>query len=137
MDEEKKRRIKLVDAINHSKRLFRWSYKPIGDSQLQHDWIQTLLTKINEANKDFEGTIIMASNEINAILGDIEFFEFAQSSESQIVTSVYKTGVLAEKFTVYADAYLPATHLLIAKDDFFTSDSPECAVIYVSDLPIF
>ena len=133
----KARRQRIVDAINKSIRLSKWSYKVTSADFTQNDWNSTLMTAINFANKDFGGTTIIASSEVNAIISGMILFEPIRTDTISMGADFYISGTLASKFTVFVDPYLPAPILLVVKDDFFTADNPDCAVIKVDDIPTF
>lgn len=126
---------KLTSAANKTNKRFRWNYKGIGDVECaQNDWNQTLMTVINQANKDFGGTGLIVSNEAAVIIEDLAFFDYIIDTTAN--ASFYKFGTL-NGMIVYKDSYLPAHIILIIKDDFFTSDNPDCVVIIIDGLPTF
>ena len=129
----KARREKIISAMSKTNRRFRWDYKGMGDvAYKQNDWNQTLMAMINQANKDFGGNALVASAEVAAIIEDFIYFQPISDTITDI--SFYKTGTL-NGMIVYTDPYLPAPVLLIIKDDFFTSDNPDCVVIMIDGIP--
>lgn len=128
----KDRRAKIFKAINKTNRVFKWDYSMGGSDCTQNDWNQTLVTMINQANKDFGGTALIVSSEVGVIIEDFIYFEHISDKINDI--SFYKFGTL-NKLLVYLDPYLPGPILLIIKDDFFTSDDPDCVVIKIDGIP--
>lgn len=132
----KERRQRISDAISKSIRLSKWSYKVTSANCTQNDWNSTLMTAINCANKDFGGSTIIASSEVNAILSGMIMFEPIRTDTVTMGADFYISGTLMSKFTVFVDPYLPAQILLVVKDDFFIAENPDCAVIKIDDIPL-
>lgn len=128
------RRQRISDAINKSIRLSKWSYRMSASNCTQNDWNSTLMTAINMANKEFGGSTLIASSEVNAILSEMILFEPIKTGAIEMGADFYVSGTIGS-FIVFVDPYLPASFLLIVKDDFFTTDNPECAVIKIDDIP--
>lgn len=127
------RRQKIIKAINKSILKHRWNCKSEAGSQL--DWNQTLVSKINEANKYFEGSTIICSSEIFAIICSLEYFEPRQSEGSN--DTICMGGVLKTSsgaLNVIVDVFLPSPFLLIVREDFFSSDKLDCVIIYVDNI---
>ena len=133
---EKACRKRVLDAINSATIRHRWNYAEMANNPTlfgtQNDWNQTLIAKINEVNKEFGGTDIICSSEISCILMDSYFFE---PSNNLITTDEFNFMGLLGSLFLYVDIFLPASILIIVRKDFFTSEHPECAVIYVYGIP--
>lgn len=124
-------REKIIYAINNAKHKENWSSKRLFDDVLtQSDWNATLLTAINQANKNFGGNILIVSSEVNAILRSIMLYN-PSNSKTTNGGDLYKSGTIGE-FTVFVDVYLPSSILLIVKQDFFTSSNPDGVVVLVN-----
>ena len=127
----KSQRERIVNAINSAKISRRWSYDAVGDSMSQHQWNQTLISKIFIVNAEFGGHAIICSSEISVILEDsIIFFQ----DSSLLNSSGFNFIGMLDSLKLYVDSYLPSRILLLIKNDFFTSTNPECAVIYVDGI---
>lgn len=124
-------RIKVVVAMNEAVKKFRWDHK--DGSQ---DWNQTLMTIINMANQEFNGTGILCSCEVNAIISSLMYFEPSSDAQPTNLGDFYISGTL-NQFVVTVDPYLPAPILLIIKNDFFTAENPECVIILVDNLKLW
>lgn len=134
-------RERITKAINNAKVKLTWSYAPEWTGAFtQMDWNYTLLSKINEANKGFEGRNIICSSEVVAVLQDMVYFENTMEeiiTELKVAPGMYYAGTLASRYHVTIDPYLPEQYLLIVKDDFWTSSNPECVLVIVTNIPTF
>jgi len=125
---------KIGKATKKTNKIFSWNYKMGGGEYTQNDWNQTLMTVINQANKDFGGTALIASSVAGVIIEDLLFFEYI--SDGIVDKNFYKFGTF-NNMLVYIDSYMPDTVILIIKDDFFTSDDPDCVVIRIDGVSIY
>lgn len=134
-DFKKSTRAKIKNAINNAVIKEKWSYKPEAEFYSQNQWNLTLLDKIKEVNKVFKGQALICSLEAFAVLEDNELFNFDVSNTVKYVVEaeIKMVGVFDGLF-VFLDYYIPAKILLIVKSDFFTSDNPDCAVIFIDNL---
>lgn len=133
---EKARRKKIIDAINSAKIRHRWDYSGLRDSSVlfgtQNDWNKTLVSKILEVNKEFGGNGVICSSEVSAILMDSIHFT---PGDNMITTESFNFLGMLDYLPLFVDIFLPSSFLLIIRGDFFTSEHPECAVIYVDGIP--
>jgi len=144
--DQKKFRKRIVNAINQfndKNKKLSWDLQGFNGNEsltgiTQVDWNQTLISKLNGVNKEFQGSCIVCSCEVNAIITSLAYFNpppigSAQASESNVF---YKTGDIKDKYSVYADAYLPGNILMIVKDESFLDDEDteiECMVLYIEN----
>jgi len=130
----KDRAAKIGKATKKTNKIFTWDYKMGGGEYTQNDWNQTLMTVINQANKDFGGTALIASSVAGVIIESLLFFEYIADGITN--KHFYKFGTL-NNMLVYIDAYMPDTTILIVKDDFFTSDDPDCVAIRIEGVNLY
>lgn len=133
-DFKKSIRAKIKNAINNAIIKEKWSYKPDADFYSQNQWNLTLLDKVKEVNKVFKGQALICSPEALAVLEDNALFDISTSSDDVIRNEIRLSGVIDGLF-LFVDYYIPAKILIIVRSDFFTSDSPDCAVIFIENLP--
>lgn len=144
-DFKKSTRAKIKNAINNAVIKEKWSYKPEAEFYSQNQWNLTLLDKIKEVNKVFKGQALICSPEAFAVLEDTAFsfnnektnelfnFDVSNTVKYVVEAEIKMVGVFDGLF-VFLDYYIPAKILLIVKSDFFTSDNPDCAVIFIDNL---
>ena len=133
-DFKKSTRAKIKNAINNAVIKEKWSYKSEAEFYSQNQWNLTLLDKIKEVNKAFKGQALICSPEALAVLEDNALFDISTSSGDVIRNEIRMAGVIDGLF-LFVDYYIPAKIILIVKSDFFTSDNPDCAVIFIENLP--
>ena len=127
-------RAKIKKAINSATIIGKWSYKPGVDFYSQNQWNLTLLEKIKEVNETFKGQALICSPEALAVLEDNALFDLSISSDDVIKNEIRMSGVI-DGFFVFVDYYISAKILIIVRNDFFTSENPDCAVIFIENLP--
>ena len=133
---EKARRKKIIDAINGAKIVHHWNYAELATNPVmfgtQNDWNKTLVSKVLEVNKEFGGNGVICSSEVSAILMDSINFT---PGDNMITTESFNFLGMLDYLPLFVDVFLPSPFLLIIRGDFFISEHPECAVIYVDGIP--
>ena len=134
MNNEKRKIIAV--AINKAETRLKWDcleYKKYEGGTSQLDWIQTLITRINEAaSKNEKFNCVLCSCEASTLISDLAFFNPVVSEETQS-NDFYKSGDIAGKYSVFIDAYLPANFILVLneKDMLDMTAQLECAIVLV------
>jgi hypothetical protein len=137
VQDESFRREQIRKAVNSAQVVKRWDYtghRQIEGESFQSDWNQTLISLVNQVAKEIDADTIITSPEVNAILSDSQFYTPIEDVAS--VHTFFRAAKLS-KYTVYVECYLPASLLIVCRDDIFTSEHPVCGVIYVDNISTF
>lgn len=141
LQELKKHTKRMANAINdNNTEKTNWDYEGYKNTQHsgienQIDWIQTLVSKINEVSLDKEYNCIICSSEVESIIEKLMFFNLTEQylPNAEIFK---KIGNIANKHFVYVDVYLPAHIILLVNENKFLAPELEldCNIIYIDNM---
>lgn len=153
---------RVKELENKAVYTYEWNYGTKGEGfELQHDWNQTLVTKINEAahvvrvnkknvnkdDKDFYPLVLITSPEGLSVIDDLEYFWIDTTNEASDLSLTERVGFISPtgeekdaRYLIYRNPYMKADTVIVAQKDDLESEKikEDCvtSLLKITGLPI-